>query len=368
MASAERPTDDGPGARHEVSLRSRDLVEASAVAAGVYHEHLLTILGGHRALTMGFEAASLGPITLGPITLGWLSFDTDIRVDAEPQADAYQVNLVSAGQLRAYCGSDHMVATSTRGMIFRPDRPAGFAGWRTPGQMLAIKIERHALEDELRQLLHRPVTGPIAFELALDLSRRAAADWNRMVCILATGLFDPQSLFRQPIMTVPLVHAVLSGLLLSADHDLRAQLDAPARRIGPTSVRRADEYIEQHAHEPLTVAQVASSAGVSIRALQQGFKRSLGATPYQIIQHTRLERAHHDLVNASTDEATVASIGAKWGFPHAGRFAALYHARYNTYPSTTLRCAGILSGRPGAEHAVARTVVQPILKMPGAGS
>jgi AraC-like DNA-binding protein len=250
-------------------------------------------------------------------------------------------------------------------MIFRPDQPAGFAGWRTPGQMLAIKIERHALEDELRQLLHRPVTGPIAFELALDLSRRAAADWNRVVCTLATGLFDPQSLFRQPIMTVPLVHAILSGLLLSADHDLRAQLDAPARSIGPTSVRRADEYIEQHAHEPLTVAQVASSAGVSIRALQQGFKRTLGATPYQIIQHTRLERAHHDLVNASTDDATVAGIGAKWGFPHAGRFAALYRARYNAYPSATLRCGGIVSGRQSAEDPAAGTVMRPVLGMPG---
>jgi AraC-like DNA-binding protein len=283
-------------------------------------------------------------VSLGPITLGWLSFDAETRVDTEPPADAYQVNLVTAGQTRAYCGSDQMVATSTRGMIFRPDRPTGFAGWRSPGHMLAIKIERHALEGELQQLLHRPVTGPIAFELALDLSRRAAADWNRLVCTFATGLFDPESLFRQPIMTVPLVHAILSGLLLSADHDFRAQLEEPARSIGPTTVRRADEYIEQHAHEPLTVAQVASSAGVSIRALQQGFKRSLGATPRQIIQHTRLERAHHDLLNTSTDEATVASIGAKWGFPHAGRFAALYHERYNTYPSTTLRYAGVVRG------------------------
>jgi transcriptional regulator GlxA family with amidase domain len=65
-------------------------------------------------------------------------------------------------------------------------------------------------------------------------------------------------------------------------------------------------------YEPLTVAQVASSAGVSIRALQQGFKRSLGATPHRIVQYTRLERAHHDLVNASVDDATVAGIGAKF--------------------------------------------------------
>jgi AraC-like DNA-binding protein len=339
MAIAERPTDDGPNARGEVHLRSRDPVEASALAAHVYHEHRLTILGDHRAFAMTLDAASLGPITLG-----WLLYDTEIRVDAEPHVDAYQINLVTAGRVRGYCGSHQIVATSSTGMIFGPDRPTGFTGWRTTSLMLGIKIERHALEDELEQLLHRPVTGPIAFGPALDLSRRGPADWNRLVCTLATGLFDSGSLFRQPIMTGPVVHAILSGLLLSADHDLRAQLDAPQRNIGPTAVRRAHEYIEQHAHEPLTVAQVAACAGVSTRALQQGFQRSLGATPHQVIEHIRLERAHHDLINSSSEEATVASIGAKWGFSHAGRFAALYHARYNTYPSMTLRHGGTVPG------------------------
>jgi AraC-like DNA-binding protein len=339
MASAERPTDDEPRARHEVSLRSRDPVEATAIAARVYHEHRLTIVGDRRAFAMSLDAASLGPITLG-----WLSYDTEVRIDAEPHPDAYQINLVSAGQMHAYCGLHQMIATSETGMIFRPDRPTGIAGWRTPSQMLAIKIERHALEDELEHLLHRPVAGPIAFALPLDLSNHGAADWSWLVSALAASFFDPGSLFRQPIMVAPLVHAILAGLLVSADHDFRAQLDAPVRRIGPTTVRRAHEYIEQHAHEPLTVAQVAAWAGVSVRALQQGFQRSLGATPHQIIQHTRLERAHLDLVNSSADEATVAGIGAKWGFVHAGRFASLYHARYNAYPSTTLRHRGTVEG------------------------
>jgi AraC-like DNA-binding protein len=339
MASAERPPDDGPVARGEVHLRSRDPLEASALAAHVYHEHRLTILGDHRAFAMTLDAASLGPITLG-----WLLYDTEIRVDAEPHVDAYQVNLVTAGRVRGYSGSHQVVATSSTGMIFGPDRPTGFTGWRNTSLMLGIKIERHALEDELEQLLHRPVTGPIDFGLALDLSRQGPADWNRLVCTLATSLFDSGSLFRQPIMTAPLVHAILSGLLLSADHDLRPQLDAPQGSIGPTTVRRAREYIEQHADEPLTVGQVARWAGVSTRALQQGFQRSLGATPRQIIQHTRLERAHHDLIKSSTDEATVSSIGAKWGFPHAGRFAALYRARYNAYPSTTLKGGGTVPG------------------------
>ena len=334
MASAVRPAGDGAGGLHEVHLRTRDPVEASALAAQVFHEHRLTVLGDRRAFAMTLDAASLGPITLG-----WLLYDTEIRVDAERQADSYQINLVSAGLIRGYCGSQQIVATPHTGMIFGPDWPTGFAGWRTPGLMLGIKIERTALERELEQLLHRPITGPISFALALDLSRRGAADWNQLVSTLAMGLFDRASLFRQPIMTAPLVHAILSGLLLSADHALREQLDAPTQSIGATTVRRAHEYIQQHAHEPLTVTQVAAFAGVSARALQQSFKRSLGATPHQIIHHIRLERAHRDLVDSSADEATVAGIGAQWGFPHAGRFAALYHARYGAYPSTTLRAA-----------------------------
>src|SRR6516164_6688572 len=271
MGSAERPTDDGPGARGEVHLRSRDPVEASALAARVYNEHRLTVVGDRRAFAMTLDAASLGPITLG-----WLLYDTEIRVDAEPHVDAYQINLVGAGLMRGYCGSQQIVATPNTGMIFGPELPTGFSGWRTPSLMLGIKIERSALEGELEQLLHRPVSGPISFALALDLSRRGAADWYQLVSTLAMGLFDRASLFRQPIMTAPLVHAILSGLLLSADHDLRAQLDAPTRSIGPTTVRRAHEYIEQHAQEPLTVARIASWVGVSPRALQQGFQRSLG--------------------------------------------------------------------------------------------
>ena len=305
------------------------------MAARVYHEHRLTILGDHRAFAMSLDAASLGPITLG-----WLSYDTEIRVDAEPHLDAYQVNLVTAGQTRAYCGSHRIIATSTQGNDLPARQADGLRGLAHPradardqDRTTRARGRARATAPSIRS------SGPIAFELALDLSRRGAADWNRLVCTLATSLFNRESLFRQPIMTAPLVHTILSGLLLSADHNLRAQLDSHARSIGPGTVRRANEYIEQHAHEPITVAQVASWAGVSIRALQQGFQRSLGATPHQIIQRTRLERAHDDLVNSSADEATVASIGAKWGFPHAGRFAAVYHARYGTYPSTTLRYA-----------------------------
>src|SRR5437667_3898208 len=104
MGSPEPPTADAPRARQEVSLRCRDPVEASAAAARVYGQHRLAILGDRRAFAMSLDAVSLGPITLG-----WLSYDTEVRLDAEPLSDAYQVNLVS-GQMRAYCGAHQIVA------------------------------------------------------------------------------------------------------------------------------------------------------------------------------------------------------------------------------------------------------------------
>ena len=58
---------------------------------------------------------TLDAASLGPITLGWLVYDTEIRVDAEPHADAYQINLVSAGQMRAYCGSHRSSRRRTPG-------------------------------------------------------------------------------------------------------------------------------------------------------------------------------------------------------------------------------------------------------------
>jgi len=246
MGSAERPTDEGPLARHEVSLRSRDPAEASAIATRVYREHRLTILGDRRAFAMSLDAASLGPITLG-----WLSYDTEVRVDAEPHVDAYQINLVSAGQTRAYCGSQRIIATSETGMIFRPDKPTGFAGWRTPSQMLAIRIDRQALEDELEQLLYRPVTGPIAFALALDLSRRGAADWSWLVSTLAASLFD-----RGPLGTfsakIDLARA-LSLIDAQTRRDLRvikdvrnvfAHAENPVRFISAEVVAKAQKFAQ----------------------------------------------------------------------------------------------------------------------------
>jgi transcriptional regulator GlxA family with amidase domain len=85
------------------------------------------------------------------------------------------------------------------------------------------------------------------------------------------------------------------------------------------------------------VADLAGITGVSVRSLQEGFRRHLGCTPMAYLQQVRLERARESLRDADPTRVTVASIAHRWGFAHLGRFAAVYRARFGECPSESLR-------------------------------
>jgi transcriptional regulator GlxA family with amidase domain len=102
-------------------------------------------------------------------------------------------------------------------------------------------------------------------------------------------------------------------------------------------VRRAVELIEARAHEPLTLEDIAEGARIGPRALQEGFRRHRGTSPMGYLRETRLDRAHRELQAADpAGGVTVASVAARWGFRHRGRFAEEYRRRYGRSPQQTL--------------------------------
>ena len=88
--------------------------------------------------------------------------------------------------------------------------------------------------------------------------------------------------------------------------------------------------------ERLSVTDLASAVGVSVRGLQEGFVRHVGMSPMTYLRDVRLARAHRDLVAADPELITVASAARPWGFSHLGRFAASYQKKYGVLPSETL--------------------------------
>jgi AraC-like DNA-binding protein len=105
----------------------------------------------------------------------------------------------------------------------------------------------------------------------------------------------------------------------------------------PALLRRAIAYIEEHAAEDISVADVASAVYVTPRALQYMFKRHLDSTPMAYLRRVRLDHVHHELVTGDRWTTTVTAAAARWGFAHTGRFAVLYRETYGQSPHVTLR-------------------------------
>ena len=103
-------------------------------------------------------------------------------------------------------------------------------------------------------------------------------------------------------------------------------------------LRRALEFINEHADEPISLSEIAIAARLSPRGLQAAFRRRLDTTPLAHLRSVRMQRAHRDLQNAEPgDGLSVAAVAARWGFAHLGRFAIEYRRRFGIYPSQTLR-------------------------------
>lgn len=105
-------------------------------------------------------------------------------------------------------------------------------------------------------------------------------------------------------------------LLLSA---LSQTLDAPAN-AGHGIVAKALAYIEERLHTPLSVREIARTAGTSERRLYVLFNRHLGTTPFAHIAALRLNLAT-DLLRGTS--LTIAEIAHRAGYADQ---SALTHA------------------------------------------
>ncbi len=139
--------------------------------------------------------------------------------------------------------------------------------------MLAVKFDRRAVDDQLAQLVGKPIRKPIAFDLALDITSGPGLQWWMVMRALADQLRNADSLYRHPLLVAPLTQSVMVALLLAARHDYSSQLVTSVDPAAPAAVERARQYIEDHVDEPLTAVEIAAAAGVSLRASSTDFRQ-----------------------------------------------------------------------------------------------
>lgn len=319
-----------PLASHE-RFRTRDVDEARAQVGRTFCPHDLRLAGRSARLD-----ARMHGLALGDTGLYYLDYGAEVTITPGALEDFYLVQMPLAGAAQIRCGREEIVSTPRLASVPAPTDALSMR-WGAGNPQLIVWIRRSALEEGLGTLLGRRPGRPVRFDLGMDLTSPAARSWLGVVDMLRREVDNPGGMLEQPLIVRQLESLLTTQLLFTQPHTFSAALRAGQPRVAPPTVRRAMEIIEEHAAEPLTVADVAEAVGVSARALQDGFRRHLGTTPVSYLRDVRLDRVRAELTAAAPGTTTVTDVAYRWGFFHPGRFAAAYRERFGESPSRTLR-------------------------------
>jgi AraC-like DNA-binding protein len=327
-------TGDGGSQDHGVRrrARTRDLDEAEGVLEELYLP--VQILPIHRAVDLKLDA-----LQLDTMTAGRLSYGHDVRLTTA-QAEHYHVNVPLSGYAVSRSDSSTQVTTSPRqAAVFVPGQAAAI-DWAHDCEQLCLMIRPSAIELEVEQLLGRSLLRPLSFERVMDLTTPSGRSWRKALDVLLYSMdHDDDDLATRTVSRRHLERLLLEGLLFGHQHNytddlLRWERPAP-RRI----VAEAMSFLEERFPHPCSVSEVARAVGVSVRSLQEGFKRDIGVPPMTYLQTVRLRHTHKMLLEASPETTSVSEIAQGCGFTHLGRFSDQYRRRFGESPSVTLRRA-----------------------------
>jgi transcriptional regulator GlxA family with amidase domain len=204
--------------------------------------------------------------------------------------------------------------------------------YSTGNPRLMIRIAVPLLRDRIARAADGGLVLPRSAGTTLDITHGVGRSWRGLVDVMLADLDREDGLATVPLAASTLELAIVDGLIAS----LAGQAgDAATTTPSERPIRRAARLIEDHCAEPLGTPDVAEAVGLSIRALQAGFKAHLDTTPMAYLRRARLDRVRQSLSDGSAASVTEAAM--RCGVTHLGRLASDYRASFGEIPSETLQ-------------------------------
>jgi AraC-like DNA-binding protein len=199
-----------------------------------------------------------------------------------------------------------------------------------------VVIDRHRLSETVAP------SGDDSRALRLTGSSPKSAGANQLVVnaidFLRASLSTCPEIMHEPLLAGPMTR-MIAATAVSAFPGTLAEERAPDHRLEHAElvVRRAVSYIDDNAHDDISLADIASAARVVPGALQAMFISQRGSTPMAYVRHVRLHHAHLDLLEGDPEATSVPAIARRWGFASTGRFVMTYRMEFGQTPGATLR-------------------------------
>lgn len=272
-------------------------------------------------------------LSVGPLMIFAHQYGGGFSAQADGATDVFSISFPLLAVTGQVSDGRRMVPLSrdSTTWIASPMRHA-VVSINTGYQGLQLVVRRTDMEAALAALGGTNMTTGLLFEPQLSLQSAAGASLLRLVRFVADEADRDDGAFASPVVAARITDAILFKLLLEHPHNHSARLRA-LHSAEPRHVRLAAEYLEANVARPVRMNDLAALTGVSLRALQLGFRAHRGCSPMQFLTQRRLMLARTRLLTETGSSVT--RIALDCGFEHLGRFSARYRAQFGESPSAT---------------------------------
>ncbi|HCN70954.1 MAG TPA: transcriptional regulator [Pusillimonas sp.] len=313
-------------------FHSCDLDETRDTVGRIFKPHELSVRGTRQKLD-----AEMDHISLGGASINRLRYGANVTIEPESLDNFLLVQMPMAGRADIRCGNEKILSTPNMASVLTPSLPVHMQ-WQGVCDQVIVKIERVVLESSCAAALGHPISRPIEFHLGMNLTRGGGLAWQELIAFLTTSQFI-NGAGQQNLVTSQLEQLLATTLLARQPHNYTKALSNPAPTPDIPYIRRAEEYILMHCHEPITMQDLARHAHISTRSLYKGFQEYKGISPMGFVRRIRLQKVRETLLQArhAGQHVSVTQVALNWGFGHLGHFTRAYRKQFNELPSQTLR-------------------------------
>lgn len=312
------------------AIRTRDLDEARDQVGRIFCPHRLDTVAPDGEVNLTHNR-----LLMGDVALNYVDYGRAVHIEPGELHSFYLVQMPLSGYARVRSGSAEIVSTPNLAAVPNPTDHLDMV-WMDSTPHLVVYLSRSAVESGMQHLTGSSVSVPLRFELGMDLESPGARTWRGIVDLFRQNA-DSHHPDVHPIVRAQIQELLVLTLLTTQRHNYSHTLASPAQVHTPRSVRRAMDMCESRPADPITIAELATEAGVSVRSLQESFRKYTGVTPLEYLRDVRLRKVRSDLLDESQLFKSVAEIAYSWGFTNLGRFAREYRERFGELPSVTVK-------------------------------
>lgn len=273
-------------------------------------------------------------IALGEVGIVHGKYASDLKIQF-PDFNAFAGSpapLTGAGTHRIR--GKEVTVSSDVGVVLSPGATALHFG--AGFEHISLVVQARALVGKLAAIIGDLRLGPLEFNPVANLHRPQSLQLSRLLQFVASEAELAWPI--PPIMLAEMQQAMMTSFLLANTSNYSGLLHGVPGAAAPRQVRLAEQYIEEHWDQPITIEALVAASNVSARSLFMAFKRGRGYTPMDFVKRVRLGHARQ-MLSGPIVGTTVSAVAFECGFGNPGHFARDYRDQFGEHPSETLRRA-----------------------------